>query len=77
MLTPEELKKGWLVTAHNDSLISITPPEDTGKHQATSMNCKCKPWEEHVNGIRIVIHRAFDNREVYASIEEIMRGGKK
>lgn len=49
--------------------IHILPVNDKKEHDM-SANCPCKPRIEVVGAVLIIIHNAYDHREVIEQIEE-------
>jgi hypothetical protein len=48
---------------HRDNL-HIRPIRDWAPHALTT-NCTCEPQLEIVNGVRLIFHHAFDQREMW------------
>jgi len=44
--------------------IQVVPENDIFEHTETE-NCGCNPVVEDVNGSRLIIHNAWDNREIH------------
>ena len=54
-------------------MIIILPTNDIKEHDEESTLCECEPTVQYENGEMIIIHNAFDNREIIEQVEEILR----
>lgn len=50
----------------------ITPENDTYKHDE-SQDCICDPKVEVINNNIVVIHNAFDRREIIEEFNEVLK----
>lgn len=48
----------------NHELLHIVPTDDSGEHQLDGLDCPCHPALEHSDGTLLVIHRAYDLRDL-------------
>ena len=55
-----------------DEMITVTPLNDIKPHNDYSTTCECNPDVEIVNNEIIIIHNAFDKRELDEQINEIL-----
>ena len=53
----------------------ILPNNDLEEHEETT-TCKCEPRIEIINGEMLIIHNAFDQREIIEQVEEILKNGE-
>ena len=63
-------------------MIHVYPLNDQGEHEISGTMCPCNPrvlWNDPETGEAfaqgIVVHNAFDRREVVEEAERILRGG--
>ena len=49
----------------------ILPIDDLEEHEE-STTCKCEPKIEFIKGEMMIIHNAFDQREILEQVEEIL-----
>jgi len=49
--------------AHGESLAEVIPLNDIRAHES-SMDCKCIPVIKHKDNFEILVHNAFDGRDV-------------
>ena len=57
-------RQGWYVCQHDNGDVSITPINDTECHKPLDTNCSCKPCIEVIGAHLLIIHNAFDKREI-------------
>lgn len=50
----------------------ILPLNDLEEHEETT-TCKCEPKIEYVDGEMLIIHNAFDQREIIEEVEQILK----
>jgi len=62
----------WQVTDWGNGNITIEPIDDIREHRLTDEFCDCLPTIEILNGHRLINHNAFDGREAFEKIREIM-----
>ena len=55
----------------------IYPINDLKEHNIFSTNCECNPKIEIHNGVMLVIHNAFDQREIIEEVIEILEKDNK
>lgn len=54
-------------------MIIIVPTNDIKEHDEESTICECNPTIEFTNGEMLIIHNAFDGRELEEQIQEILK----
>ena len=57
-------------------IIHILPVNDLKPHEEEGTACQCEPKIEFVEGEMLVIHNAFDHREVIEQVNKILEGDK-
>jgi len=68
-MAQDQTTKGWRQDVWRNDLtqkvteIEITPEGDLKSHDS-STNCECIPRLTYEHGVRIVIHNAYDGREI-------------
>jgi hypothetical protein len=55
-------------------IIHILPKNDLEPHEEEGTICKCNPRVEFVEGGMLVIHNAYDNREIIEQVNQILKG---
>lgn len=58
-------------------IIHILPINDLEPHDEEGTTCKCEPRVEFAEGGMLVIHNAFDNREIIEQVIKILQNDKK
>ena len=53
-------------------MYTIVPLNDIEEHEDYETTCKCDPKVEFVDGEMLIIHNAFDNREILEQVNEIL-----
>jgi hypothetical protein len=53
-------------------MINVLPSNDLKDHDESTA-CECRPRVEMINGEMLVIHNAYDNREVVEQANEILK----
>ena len=48
-----------------DKSIHVLPVNDIGLHADSGVHCNCNPTVEWVDGTALVVHNAFDGRELF------------
>lgn len=54
----------------------ILPINDIKEHEESTI-CECEPKIEFIQGEMLIIHNAFDQREILEQVEEILKNGNK
>ena len=57
-------------------MLAIVPNNDIKPHDDFKTTCECEPKVIFENGEMIVIHNAFDNREIIEQVNKILDGSK-
>lgn len=57
-------------------MITIVPTNDSKPHDEESTVCECNPKIDFENGEMIIIHNAFDNREIIEQVNKILKGNE-
>jgi len=52
--------------------IHVYPINDTEEHDLESSTCHCSPYLEVVGGDLLVVHTAFDGRDVIEEAQELI-----
>ena len=55
------------------TMIHVLPIDDLEPHIESGTSCKCNPRVEIEEGELIVIHNAFDMREILEKVESILK----
>lgn len=62
----------WQITGGEEMNYHILPTNDIKEHTEET-TCECEPRIEIVNGDMLIIHNAYDNREIIEKVEEILK----
>jgi hypothetical protein len=57
-------------------IIHVLPINDLEPHDEEGTICKCEPKVEFVEGGMLVIHNAYDQREIIEQVNKILKGDK-
>lgn len=57
-------------------IIHVLPVNDLKPHDEEGTACQCEPRIEFVEGGILVIHNAYDNREIIEKVNQILEGNK-
>jgi len=53
-------------------IIHIIPVNDLKPHEEEGTACKCEPRVEFLEGGMLVIHNAYDNREIIEKVNDLL-----
>jgi len=53
----------------------VLPINDLKPHEGESTVCECEPRVEFVDGGILVIHNAYDNREILEKVNDLLNPG--
>lgn len=53
-------------------IIHVLPVNDLEPHEEVGTACKCEPRVEFAEGGMLVIHNAYDNREILEKVNQIL-----
>lgn len=56
----------------NEMIIHILPVNDLKPHEEEGTTCECEPRVEFVEGGMLVIHNAYDNREIIEKVTDLL-----
>ncbi len=54
-------------------MVIIVPINDIREHEENSSTCPCDPKVEIKNGEMVLIHNAFDHRQIVEQAREILK----
>jgi len=52
---------------------TVVPLNDLREHKDFETTCECNPRVEWINGEMLIIHNAFDQREIIEKVNEILK----
>lgn len=69
----EKMKDWKLSVDHEKEIMIIEPMSDLQEHKLEDWSCYCNPNVLHVGDYSILVHNAFDRRETFEQINEILK----